>query len=120
MAADWLSALRMVPWSSVIESAPQLVKAAKKLFADSRANTAPAQPFTPDPSGDPVIDRLNQIETITARLGAEQKTAAELMESLVKQNERIIETVTILRSRLRMLLAICVALTGAILWLALK
>lgn len=120
MAANWLSALKMVPWGSVLESAPQLVKAARKLFADTRANTAPAQPFTPDPSGDPVIDRLNQIETITARLGAEQKSAAELVTSLVEQNQRIIETITILRSRLRMLLAVCVALTGVVLWLALK
>lgn len=120
MATSWISALKMVPWNSVIESAPQLVKAAKKLFANTRTGTTETRPPASGSPDDPAIDRLNRLETITSRLSTEQETSAECIRSLVGQNERIIETVTILHNRIRMLLVVCSSLAGAVLWLILK
>lgn len=120
MATSWISALKLVPWNSVIESAPQLVKAARKLFADTRTGTTEIRPSASGSPDVPAVDRLNQLDTIITKLDAEQKTSAECIRSLVEQNEHIIETVTVLHNRIRILLVVCSGLAGAVLWLILK
>ena len=32
MAFGWMTALKIIPWGSVLESAPHIVRAAKQLF----------------------------------------------------------------------------------------
>ena len=36
MAIGWMTALKIIPWGNVLESAPHIVKAAKHLFSATK------------------------------------------------------------------------------------
>ena len=38
MAISWMTALKIIPWGNVLESAPHIVKAAKHLFSATKAD----------------------------------------------------------------------------------
>ena len=40
MAFGWITALKIIPWKDVLESAPHIVKAAKNLYAGTRTNAS--------------------------------------------------------------------------------
>ena len=40
MAIGWMTALKIIPWGDVLESAPHIVKAAKHLFSAAKADSA--------------------------------------------------------------------------------
>ena len=39
MAIGWMTALKIIPWSNVLESAPHIVKAAKHLFPATKTDS---------------------------------------------------------------------------------
>lgn len=107
MSIGFLSALKVIPWGEVINSAPAIVKGARTLFARTRA--AP----TLDPGldatqagGDPTEQaqrRVVQLETRVAELAEELRQLAQLNQSLAEQNARMVLAIDILRSRMRVL-----------------
>jgi hypothetical protein len=133
MAISWMTALKMIPWSNVLESAPHIVRAAKRLFAATKADRdtkAERDTFTPSSSAAGEDDgaqpnrRIQIMEAKVAELREEQKSSAELIKSLAEQNAFIVEAIEVLRVRLKVVLVVCVclfgALTGIIIWVMVR
>jgi hypothetical protein len=126
MAIGWMTALKIIPWSNVLESAPHIVKAAKHLFSAVKADS---DSFAAGPSASTAEDfslsqRVRAMEAKIAELREEQKASAELIKSLAEQNAFVVEAIEVFRVRLRVLLVICVllfgVLAGLVFWLATK
>ncbi|WP_157263389.1 hypothetical protein [Azohydromonas aeria] len=123
----WLSALKLVPWSEVIEAAPGLVRGARRMFAHSQdlssgaeEAAAAATPAAADP--DSAAALRAQLQQVSARLEAlarQQQDSAALIESLTEHNARLVEAVQVLRLRQRWLAGGIAALAVAVLALAL-
>lgn len=106
MAFPWLTALKLIPWGDVVESAPAVLNAAKKLL-EKRAGA----PRAPAPSPD---DPFASLQQELSGLKDEQRRAAELISSLAAQNERLVEAVEILRVRTRLLMYASLAVSAAL------
>ncbi len=117
MAFGWITALKIIPWKDVIESAPHIVKAAKNLYAGAKANASnpsDAQSSPSDISDSEVSENsdLRRIEIKIQHLSSEQESSVELIRSLAQQNVRIVEAIELLRVRTKILLITCVLLSG--------
>jgi hypothetical protein len=117
MAFGWITALKIIPWKDVIESAPHIVKAAKNLYAGAKANASnpsDAQSSPSDISDSEVSENsdLRRIEVKIQHLSSEQESSVELIRSLAQQNVRIVEAIELLRVRTKILLITCVLLSG--------
>ena len=64
------------------------------------------------------------MEAKITELREEQKVSAELIKSLAEQNAFVVEAIEVFRTRLKILLVICVSLfgilAGLVFWLAIK
>ncbi len=126
MAIGWMTALKIIPWANVLESAPHIVKAAKHLFSATKTDRNNfAGPSTP--AGDDVAHlnkRIQVMEMKIAELREEQKSSAELIKSLAEQNAFIVEAIEVLRARVKILLVVSASLFGAlaglVFWLAVR
>lgn len=116
MAIGWLTALKVIPWSDVIEATPGIVKGARKIFTRGQQVDVPP----PAAQGAPAPDRMAQLEASLAQLHEQQQASAQLIETLAEQNARIVEAVQILRVRTRLLMVVsgvlALLLTAAVLW----
>jgi hypothetical protein len=119
MAFGWITALKIIPWKDVIESAPHIVKAARNLYAGAKANASnpsDAQDSPSDTSNSEISgnsdSNLRKIELRIQHLGSEQESSVELIRSLAQQNVRIVEAIELLRVRTKILLITCVLLGG--------
>ncbi len=104
MAIGWLTALKIVPWSDVIEAAPALVSSARKFL--NRSQQAPlderplaAEASQGDASGTRLQARVDQLEAGFARVLEEQQASAALIEKLAQQNAQLVVAVDGLRKR---------------------
>jgi hypothetical protein len=124
MAIGWMTALKIIPWGNVLESAPHIVKAAKHLFSATKAD----QDDYASPSdlgrreGLANLDgRIKLMEERITELRQEQQSSAELIKSLAEQNALIVEAVDIFRMRLKIVLVTSIILlgilSGLIFWL---
>ncbi len=95
MAIAWLTALKVIPWGDVIEHAPKVLSAARKLLD----RTPAALP----PSKDEVQERM-----------------AKTLTDLAEQNTRLVNAVEVLRVRTRILMLTTVLLGLAVLGLWLR
>jgi hypothetical protein len=130
MAFGWMTALKIIPWGSVLESAPHIVKAAKQLFSAVKADTSgfSAEDSSPADDGTTGLDKLNKrtrlIEAKIVELSNEQKSSAELIKSLAEQNALIVDALDVFRVRVRVLVFVCgsliAVLCGLILWLVMN
>jgi len=127
MAIGWMTALKIIPWSNVLESAPHIVKAAKHLFSATKTDSENFATGPGAPVGEDFVSlnkRIRVMEAKIAELREEQKSSAELIKSLAEQNAFVIETIEVFRARLRILLVICISLfgilAGLVFWLATK
>lgn len=110
MAIPWLVALKVIPWGDVIEHAPKVLSAARKLM--DRQRTEPPPPVSP--AADQVGDSPPSLGELRARLTAAQdqidqqaQTQAQLartLAELAEQNARLVSAVEVLRVRSRLLL----------------
>ena len=121
MAFGWITALKIIPWKDVLENAPHIVKAAKKLYAGTKTDTSfssetsdPLAFTTDSKNTESSSFRLQKIERKMLELNDEQESSVELIRSLAKQNVRIVEAIEVLRLRSKILLFICI-LFGSIL-----
>jgi len=131
MAFGWITALKIIPWKDVLESAPHIVKAAKNLYAGTRTNASNLSetPNSPTSTSDSeslgsLNPRLHKIEAKILELSDEQESSVELIRSLAKQNARIVEAIEVLRVRTKILLITCISfggmLAGLVFWLIVK
>jgi hypothetical protein len=111
MAIPWLTALKVIPWGDVIEHAPSVLKAARKLM-----DRQPTQPT--DPAGTPVTttpvsavpslgELKNALIAAQGQIDRQAQTQRELTETLAElaeQNTRLVSAVEVLRLRTRLLL----------------
>ena len=122
MAIPWLTALKVIPWGDVIEHAPSVLKAARKLM-----DRQPTQPT--DPAGTPVTttpvsavpslgELKNALIAAQGQIDRQAQTQRELTETLAElaeQNTRLVSAVEVLRLRTRLLLWVGAAM---LVWLA--
>ena len=125
--ALWMTALKLVPWGDVIEAAPQVLQAAKKLLGKTRAaGTAPAAGITgtltgtDDSPSTPVTAQLQHLRERVVQLEQEQQDSAALIQSLAEQNAVVIRAVEALRLRNqrlgRALVVLGVLIVGILVW----
>lgn len=125
MAIGWMTALKIIPWADVLESAPHIVKAAKRLFSATKADASTfAESSAESSTGSPTsaagnslanLDkRIRLIETRIVELSGEQKSSTELIKSLAEQNALIVEAIEVFRIRVKLLLIACISLIGVL------
>ena len=98
MALPWIAALKLVPWTDVIEATPRLVQGARRLLGES------GSPSEPEPHA--AAKGEDALETLQARvtlLEMERRDAAVLLHSLTEQNLQVVQQVQRLLRRQRLL-----------------
>jgi hypothetical protein len=110
MAIPWLMALKVIPWGDVIEHAPSVLKAARKLMdrQPPQATGEAGAPATTTPVSDvPSLGELkNALIAAQGQIERQAQTQRELTETLAElaeQNARLVSTVEVLRLRTRVL-----------------
>ncbi|VUZ28937.1 Uncharacterised protein [uncultured Comamonas sp.] len=106
MAISWITALKMVPWSDVIQAAPDVIKTAKGLMKKSQPPSAAPTATAPLPSGADAADNagelalqhIAQLHQRIAQLEQAQQTSAALLEQMAEQQSQIVHTVGLLRT----------------------
>ena len=128
--AIWITALKIIPWGSVLESAPHIVKAAKQVFSAAKSDSSSFAEVSSSPTGDGSVNpdkldkRIRLLEAKIIELSNEQRASAELIKSLAEQNALIVEAIEVFRVRVKILLIACISLVGVlagvVFWLATK
>ena len=113
MAIPWLVALKVIPWGDVIEHAPKVLDAARKLL-DQKRTQAPAEPMgmggvidmnsANPPSLGELRNRLIAAQQQIDQHAHAQEQLAQTLAELAEQNARLVAAVAVLRTRTRMLL----------------
>lgn len=125
MAIPWLMALKVIPWADVIEHAPKVLKAARKLMdrnADQPVSATTAVDVANEPP--PSLGELkNRLIAAQAQLDEQAKLQGETSQTLAElaeQNARLVGAVDALRLRTRVLMVVAAALLLAQLvgWMA--
>ncbi len=127
MAIPWLLALKVIPWADVIEHAPKVLKAARKLMERPapEAAAAPSRMAVDGPDAAPpsLGELKNRLIAAQVHLDQQAQLQAETshtLAELAEQNARLVSAVDALRLRTRVLLVVVAALLLAQLveWIA--
>lgn len=112
MAIPWIAALKIIPWGDVIEHAPKVLNAARKLLDKQKAPAASVPPSAPmDPNAEPpslgeLRNRLIEARQLIDQQNAAQQQMAQTLTELAEQNARLVEAVQLLRVRTRMVMVV--------------
>jgi hypothetical protein len=124
MAIPWLIALKVIPWGDVIEHAPKVLGAARKLMDRQRDKAIDTPPPTPiDASGSAVpsmgeiVNRLIVAQQQIEQQALAQEQLTQTVAELAEQNARLVSAVEVLRVRTRLLLGATALMALAIAWL---
>ena len=125
MAIPWLMALKVIPWADVIEHAPKVLKAARKLMDRNAAQPTSATTAVDVANGPPpsLGELKKRLIAAQAQLDEQAKLQAETSQTLAElaeQNARLVGAVDALRLRTRVLMVVAAALLLAQLvgWMA--
>lgn len=116
MAIPWLLALKVIPWGDVIEHAPKVLNAARKLLDKQKPPVTPVPASPPlDPAAEPpslgeLRNRLIEARLLIDQQAGVQQQMAQTLGELAEQNARLVEAVQLLRLRTRVLMAVAVLL----------
>lgn len=116
MPIPWIAALKIIPWGDVIEHAPKVLAAARKLLDKQKAPSAPPPVGTPlDPAAETpslgeLHKRLIEARQLIDQQAAAQQQMAQTLSELAEQNARLVEAVQLLRVRTRLLIGVAVLL----------
>lgn len=116
MSLPWIAALKIIPWGDVIEHAPKVLNAARKLLDKNKQPSAPVPAGPPlDPAAAPpslgeLRNRLIEAQQLIEQQGLAQQQMAQTVSELAEQNARLVEAVQLLRVRTRVLMAVCALL----------
>lgn len=104
----WFSVLQLVPWSDVINNAPKVAEAAKKLWNTASKKTPPdvlpdttRRALTPESQIADLQARLGATEAAVVDLQKQMLESSELINSLAAQNAQLIQRIE--RNRVRLL-----------------
>lgn len=122
MAIGWLTALKVIPWTDVIQATPGIVRGARQFWQnirhdDRRRTERASETPLPDERTEPLNNlqaRVRQLEAERDNIQAKAMEAAELVEALATQHERLVEVVGRLRSRTRIQLVAIALLAVAV------
>ena len=122
MAIPWLLALKVIPWGDVIEHAPKVLNAARKLMDRQKSPEAAPANATPmdlvadtPPSLGELRNRLIEARQLIDQQAQTQNQMAQTLAELAEQNARLVAAVELLRVRTRVLMVFIAALAiGAI------
>lgn len=123
MAIPWMVALKVIPWGDVIEHAPKVLNAARKLMDRQKAPTSgPEVPAPLDlgeapPSIGELKNRLIEARQLIDQQAAVQTQMAQTLAELAEQNARLVGAVDLLRKRTRVLMVAIAALAVGVVWL---
>jgi hypothetical protein len=104
MAIGWLTVLKSVPWSDVIQNAPVVVDGAKKLWGT--VSRQPRQPAATAPAANPAAgleERIVALEAALADQHGQLLASSELIKALADQNAQLIGRIDAQRRTLRWL-----------------
>jgi len=120
MSIPWLSAIKAIPWGSVVEHAPKVLGKARDLIDRQRSNgeSSPPSPVEPLSQGD-LETHLTTALIEIRDLKEKQKNLQVTLSELAEQQLALASQVKRLRSLLRWL-AFLFILSGASLWLVLR
>lgn len=124
MAIPWLVALKVIPWGDVIEHAPKVLSAARKLLERQQTpSTPPAVEVIEMPAGETpslgeLTNRLIVAQQQIHQQAQAQEQLTQTVAELAEQNARLVTAVEALRVRTRLLLWGFVALALALAWMA--
>lgn len=101
MAVPWLALAKAVPWSDVIEHAPGVLQAARKMLsrksaeaADEAAATVPVpEPGGPPPTLAELAVQCQAARAEAARLRSQLTETQQLLQDLAEQQARILTQV---------------------------
>lgn len=98
---NWLTALKFLPWSDMIEYAPKLVSGAQKAWQRVKVgkDAVDANALVVN---DPQTE-LNILQREVQALQAQQLEMTNLIKALADQNQRLVDAVGVLRTRTRLL-----------------
>ncbi len=113
MPIPWMVALKVIPWGDVIEHAPKVLNAARKLL-DKKPDTNGADRPTParealdaqsgvPPSLGELKNRLIAAQQQINRQAQAQQELAQTLAELAEQNARLVGAVAVLKTRTRLL-----------------
>ncbi len=120
MATGWWSVLKTVPWSEVINAAPQVATGARRLWdtvarkSGNTAGMAPGPVMDAEPGEDvfgALVLRVQKNESTVADLRNQMLQASEIIANLADQNAQLIAKMELARSRL-LWLGVAVAVSG--------
>ena len=124
MPVPWLMALKVIPWGDVIEHAPAVLKAARKLMDRQSADPGPDSGASADLVAQP-LPTLGELQKrlIAAQVQIDRHTQTqvqltETLAALAEQNAQLVSAVELLRLRTRLLLWGMAALVVAVVGLA--
>ncbi len=121
MAIGWLTALKTIPWTDVISTAPVVLDGAKKLWHSVGKKPAPGDPtavpapalLKETPSIAELQARIAALETEAADLHGQMVSSSELIKVLAEQNTQLIRRIE--TSRVRLLwVAVATAVTAIV------
>ena len=98
MALPWIAALKLVPWTDVIEATPRLVQGARRLLGESGSPSDVAPHAATKGDG-----ALEALQARVSLLEVERRDAAVLLHSLTEQNLQVVQQVQRLLRRQRLL-----------------
>lgn len=114
MPIPWMVALKVIPWGDVIEHAPKVLNAARKLLDKSPDeknidSAAPARESLDTPSAHPpslgeLKNRLIAAQHQIDRQAQAQEKLAQTLAELAEQNARLVGAVALLRTRTHLLM----------------
>lgn len=121
MPIPWLTALKVIPWGDVIEHAPKVLTAARKLMdrqgkADAPSPESPASTSAPEIPLSELGRQLLDARREMARWQEDQTQLTRTVAELAEQNARLVTAVDALRVRTRLLLWAVVALSAGLAW----
>lgn len=96
MAIDYLTALKMIPWDDVVRNAPSIIDGSRKLW---KAVTHGSQPAATS-----MESRVSSLENEVSELKQELISSADLIKSLAEQNSQLVQAISVLQGRMRLLL----------------
>ena len=122
MALPWMLALKVIPWGDVIEHAPKVLNAARKLMDRQKAPAGPTvnpQPLDLAADAQPSLGELKN-RLIEARQLIDQQAEVQLqmtqtLGELAEQNARLVVAVELLRVRTRVFMFVIAALAIGVL-----
>ena len=118
MALPWLLALKVIPWGDVIEHAPKVLNAARKLMDRQKSpESAPVSAKQPmdlvsdtPPSLGELRNRLIEARQLIDQQAQTQTQMAQTLAELAEQNARLVAAVELLRVRTRLFMFVIAAL----------